>query len=341
MNDSQAVVVFLENDENNWLRRTILYVRMCFLPIIVAGTVTNTLCFVVLSKKEMKILSTSVYLLALACADLGVMYLELFRVWFEWVNLVDPEVYFTDLYCKAANFSNGVVRDFSNWLVAALTLERLIMVVSPYKAKSFCTVKNARIVTLTLFIAICLPHVHCIVFSTPTKLVWWVCWEDERNAAASIIAAAVELIVGYSVVVVVFILNILLAFLMHKKNFTPSLAVRNTGGSRLAQDRRLTRTLGFIAVVFLVCETPRIILSFMCRFLERTNSRRVMLNIFYAISGVNHASNFFIYTLSSPRFRLLFLETIKMKNSSTVCSCFKCGNSDGRVPVDMYDFTDD
>jgi len=30
------------------------------------------------------------HMLALAVADLGVMYLELFRVWFEWTHLVDP-----------------------------------------------------------------------------------------------------------------------------------------------------------------------------------------------------------------------------------------------------------
>ncbi len=339
MNHSEEIRARLEQGESSWLRHAILYVRMCFLPIILAGTVTNVLCFVVLSKKEMKILSTSVYLLALACADLGVMYFELFRVWFEWMNLVDPEVYFTDLYCKLANFSNGVVRDFSNWLVAFLTLERLIMVVSPYKAKSFCTVKNARIATVTLLVAICVPHIHCIVFSTPTKLVWWVCWEDENNAAASIIAAAVEFIVGYSVVLVVFVLNLILAFLVHNKNFSSSLNVRSAGG-RLAQDRRLTRTLGLIAVVFLVCETPRIILSFMCRFLERTNARRIMLNIFYAISGVNHASNFFIYTLSSPRFRLLFFETIKTQN--TACSCYCCKRSSrDDTTVDLYGASDE
>jgi len=38
---------------------------------------------VVLSHREMRTVSTAVYLLALAVADLGVMYLELFRVWFE------------------------------------------------------------------------------------------------------------------------------------------------------------------------------------------------------------------------------------------------------------------
>jgi len=76
----------------------------------VAGTVTNCLNFVVLSRREMRSVSTSVYLFALAVAtwrirwndacsstsvylfalavaDLGVMYLELFRIWFEWAQV--------------------------------------------------------------------------------------------------------------------------------------------------------------------------------------------------------------------------------------------------------------
>ena len=338
MNTSYDVAVSLEN-ENNWLRRAIYYVRMCFVPIIVAGTVTNILCFVVLSKKEMRRLSTSVYLLALACADLGVMYFELFRVWFEWLDIIDPEIYFTTFYCKVANFTNGIVRDFSNWLIACLTLERVIMVASPYKAKNFCTVKNARTVTITLFLIICLPHTHCIAFSKPTKLVWWVCWEDEQKAAASIIAALVEFVVGYVVVVVVFVLNIILVILLYKSNFSSVLTTRTTEG-RLAQGRRLTRTLLFVAVVFLVCETPRMIVSFMCRFLERTNQRRIILNVSYVISGINHASNFFIYTLSSPRFRLLFYETIKFKNDSSTRSCCKRLNKDSIV-VDVIAFSND
>jgi len=122
-----------------WLQRTLADIRMTFLPIIVAGTITNCLNFVVLSHREMRTVSTAVYLFALAVADLGVMYMELFRVWFEWTQLVDPAVYFSDTYCRVVNYANGVARDYSNWLIACVTLERLAMIASPHRAKYFCT----------------------------------------------------------------------------------------------------------------------------------------------------------------------------------------------------------
>jgi len=70
-----------------WLRPVLYAIRLSFLPIIVAGTVTNCLNFVVLSHREMRSVSTSVYLFALAVGDLGVMYFELFRIWFEWAQV--------------------------------------------------------------------------------------------------------------------------------------------------------------------------------------------------------------------------------------------------------------
>jgi len=91
-----------------WLRPVLYAIRLSFLPIIVAGTVTNCLNFVVLSHREMRSASTSVYLFALAVADLGVMYFELFRIWFEWAQvpmlsfcLFSPSWYFCiSRYCR-------------------------------------------------------------------------------------------------------------------------------------------------------------------------------------------------------------------------------------------------
>ena len=122
-----------------WLQSTLANIRVSFLPIIVAGTITNCLNFIVLSHHEMRTLSTAVYLLALAVADLGVMYFELFRVWFEWTQFVDPQLYFNDTYCRLVNYANGVTRDYSNWLIACVTLERLAMIACPYRARDMCT----------------------------------------------------------------------------------------------------------------------------------------------------------------------------------------------------------
>ncbi|KAK2160663.1 hypothetical protein LSH36_128g03018 [Paralvinella palmiformis] len=298
-------VAFGEQDSS--LHGILYAIRMCFLPIVLLGTVTNGFNFVILTRRDMRFLSTSVYLFALALADLGVMYVELFRVWFEWADLVRPETYFTGAYCKIANYTNGVVRDYSNWLIACLTLERVMMVASPYRAKHLCTVSTARRVAAVLFGTLCIPHLHSLIFSVPqTQNGGWVCWEDRSLRVGVIWAAIVEFAIGYVVILVVFVLNIILVSLIYRSKLS---CLTCSSDKRANANRRLTRTLLLVAVVFLVCETPRIIISFVCRFLTRTPTRRIVLNLSYVLSGINHASNFFIYVLASPRFRHLSLAT--------------------------------
>jgi len=68
-----------------------------------------------------------------------------------------------------------------------------------------------------------------------------------------------------------------------------------------------------VAVVFLVCETPRMLTSLLMKLVEKTPTRRIVLNAAFALSGVNHAANFFIYIVLSPRFRQLFVERLRRK----------------------------
>ncbi len=299
------------------LRTTLFYIRVSFLPIVLAGTITNILNFVVLSRPQMRKLGTSVFLLALAIADLGVMYFELFRVWFEWMDFVKHEIYFTSGYCKFANFTNGVFRDYSNWLIACLAGERVIMVRYPYKAKRVCTVRNARIVCFILLPCICIPHIDCLVYSVPSKDVSWVCWEDPNMPGSHITTALVEVLIGYVVILVVFVLNVILITVLYRTGFSCLPSVRQDGRIARHHSRRLTRTLLLIATVFLVCETPRIIVSIICRLMERTTTRRIILNLSFLLSGINHACNFFIYILSSPKFRSLFFQTLNLDRFQT------------------------
>ena len=59
--------------------------------------------------------------------------LQLFRIWFEWVDLVNPTSYFSDAYCKMANYLDVCCKDFSHWIVAAITGERLVVLAFPFK----------------------------------------------------------------------------------------------------------------------------------------------------------------------------------------------------------------
>ena len=312
----------------------IYYIRMCYIPVILAGTVTNIFNFIVLSHRDMRCLSTTVYLASLAISDLGVMYFELFRIWFERVELVKPELYFTDAYCKFANYTNGVTRDFSNWLIACLTAERLVVVIFPFEARSICTSKKAGTVTVALLLIICVLHTPDVVFATAQHYTWWVCWNDSSDMSR-VLSSLLEFLVGYSVIIVVFVMNLVLVGVIYRKSLKRRLSVSTHGNHRLpAYEGRLTRTLLLVAFVFLVCETPRMILAFITSFEEKTELKRVILNASYILSGLNHACNFFIYICTSGRFRKVFVERFRR----CCCACAKCNGKVRPVtPCDPLD----
>jgi len=136
-----------------------------------------------------------------------------------------------------------------------------------------------------------------------------VCWEDPDSTAGWVLAALVEFVVGYIVVIVVFVLNVILTCMIYRNRVPtpaagghpqlgqrrlspagassdavnpalwvtprrglagPGAAVADVMGRRSLQNRRLTRTLIGVAAVFLVCETPRMISSVVVKFVDRS-----------------------------------------------------------------------
>ena len=49
------------------------------------------------------------------------------------MDFVNPESYFSDGYCKMGNFMDDGFTDFSDWLIAAITAERIIALAFPLK----------------------------------------------------------------------------------------------------------------------------------------------------------------------------------------------------------------
>jgi len=61
--------------------------------------------------------------------------------------------------------------------------------------------------------------------------------------------------------------------------------------------------------------------SLLLKLIEKTPTRRIVLNAAFALSGVNHAANFFIYIVLSPRFRQLLVEQLQPVTDA-VARCF-------------------
>jgi len=183
---------------------------------------------------------------------------------------------------------------------------------------------QAKRVAIGLLLILCIPHIHCLIYSQAQLNIWWVCWQVSDSMTTRILSAVIEFTVGYVVIIVVFVLNLILSFHIYRNQIpsAPSSQCNLTAYKRQTHNRRLTRTLLVVAVVFLVCETPRMLTSLLLKLIEKTPIRRIILNAAFALSGVNHAANFFIYIVLSPRFRQLLVERLRPATDFVV-RCFE------------------
>ena len=76
MNETTASFLPTVDPKVQWLRNSLTIIRWCFIPFIIIGTVTNVINIMVFIKTKMKSLSTGNFLLALAFADLGMIYFQ-------------------------------------------------------------------------------------------------------------------------------------------------------------------------------------------------------------------------------------------------------------------------
>ena len=291
----------------DWFLNSVGLIRWFYLPVIVVGTVTNLMNMVVFCTSPMRHLTTTVYLAALAGGDIINLYAELFRYWVEWMDwLIPPELYFSDIYCKFGNYLGSASRDFTNWLVALVTIERTIVLAAPFRAKSFCTLLRARVIVVCLLVLILLAHIPSLIVTKAVRNVTWVCWGKSESDAVEIIMTIVFYGVSNSVVILVFVLNITLIILLYKARInTPSNSENNNQG----RTKRLTGMLLAVGILFIVCEMPRLIVILLYTNYGGLYSLRIAMSVAFLLSGINHTANFFIYVLSGRRFRQVFFTT--------------------------------
>ncbi|CAH1786278.1 unnamed protein product, partial [Owenia fusiformis] len=121
--------------------------------IIVFGTFGNALSLCVLGRKKMRSRTTSVYLIALACVDMGALWMGLVPHWLNYIN-TDIQPYGTSSGCKILTFLLYVCVHLSAWILVTVTIERIIAVFIPLKAKSLCEIKVSFISLLVLILGI-------------------------------------------------------------------------------------------------------------------------------------------------------------------------------------------
>ncbi|KAL4227266.1 hypothetical protein ACF0H5_012712 [Mactra antiquata] len=117
-----------------------------FVPpiLILLGTAGNTLSILTLRRKSIRSSTTALYLTVLAFSDLTVLHTGLLRQWLRYAFAVDVRA-ISEIGCKIHIWLVYSSLDCSAWILVVLTIERVVSVWLPHRAKGLCTKFTAAV----------------------------------------------------------------------------------------------------------------------------------------------------------------------------------------------------
>ena len=130
------------------------------LPIIIAlGVLGNALAAIVMLRPRFRQLSASVYLLLLAFADTGCLLLN-HKVQYWMMKDTGVSLFSVPWLCRIYLWLTLSVPFVSSWLVVLVTMERVIIVCRPLRAKTLCTRKHAWIASISMLGCVFLSNIY-------------------------------------------------------------------------------------------------------------------------------------------------------------------------------------
>ncbi|XP_033749286.1 growth hormone secretagogue receptor type 1-like [Pecten maximus] len=137
------------------------WMMMC--PILlVLGTVTGVINLMVLTRRKIRKNSSAMFFIALAVADLIVLHTGLTRQWLIYSFDLDIRMK-NNFLCKTNYFIVYLSLQMSSWTLVLITIERMIVVQFPYKAKVLCTRTRALSAILFIFLVLFLVNMHSLI----------------------------------------------------------------------------------------------------------------------------------------------------------------------------------
>ena len=291
--------------------------------LLIIGTFGNVLTIVVLMRRKTRRSSTAIYLTALACSDLMVLYTGLLRQWIKYMYETDVR-HLSVVGCKIHVYLVYFGTQMSSWLLVAVTSERFVGVWCPHKVKMGCTPVTAGGVVGVLCFIIGGLNVHWLygkgdfeyTFRNQTRVAKCASLFDEYDNFLRFHWPWVDLcmfcLVPFTILVIENAAIVIKVIQSHAKSRTQVAPSKNGREQKKPSSKRsqLTAMLLTINAVFFVCVTPiSIYLIGQTYWIEdiTTWEQYAYMMLWWAIVNalmyMNHAINFIMYFLSGTRFR--------------------------------------
>ncbi|XP_076455670.1 rhodopsin-like [Babylonia areolata] len=306
------------------------YINKYYLTVISAvGFPGNFLSLITILKMKPRS-HPSIYVAVLAVTDNLCLAAKMF-----FIELTRHDVDVGDIGCNLLYFTGNLTAVYANWLLVMMTVERFLAIWMPLKVGTLCTRQRSAMALALLLLAVMSLASAVFVFSESSwagndfrctykqeylefvEFVWY--WIDGVLYA---LLPCVLLIVFNTLI----ILGIKRAANIQRQLTEDSNCrnkqVKGQAMEQLRQQRQITVMLVVISVVFVLLTIPNCIFFIYKPYwkVERSAYRdyanyKCIEQIVYFLSDASHAINFFVYFISTKKFRDRFLDL--------VCCCRK------------------
>ncbi|CAF1253506.1 unnamed protein product [Rotaria sordida] len=301
-----------------------LFLRYSGTLVIILGCIGNILSIVVFSRKALRSRSCSIYFLALSMSDINVL------IGYTFENLLyhgyNIQVLSNSFMCKSIIFLIYASTDISNYLLTLAAMDRCILISNSTIRYRFCRKLTAKLMIICVIILFSLINSHFLFgfhidndgFCLPASKNYNFFYVNHYDSYIDIIKTV---LIPF---IIIFICNIFIIFKYTRRNtLISSTSIRRKNRRRREKDRQLTWFLLSTSLLFIFLSLPSEINDFVRTHLSQKFQTIyacqlwASTTLFILIHQINHASHFYVYTLTGPIFRKEFQKLICLFQKQT------------------------
>lgn len=289
------------------------FLRYAGTLVVILGCVGNFLSILVFSRKALRSRSCSMYFLALSMSDISVLIsYTIESLLYHGYNI---QLLTNSFMCKLVIFLIYASTDISNYLLTLAAMDRCILISNSPLRYRFCRKLTAKIMIIFVVLTFSLINGHFLYgfhvdkdgncLPTSTSYIYF--YENHYDSYIDIIKTV---LVPFTVI---FICNSIIIFKYTRSNMLLSASsLRRRNRRRKEKDRQLTWFLLSTSILFIVLSSPSEINDFVRTHLSQNFQHKypcelwAITTFLILLHQTNHASHFYVYTLTGPIFRKEF-----------------------------------
>ena len=263
------------------------------------------------------VMSSTIYMLCLAAVDTVAIVLKM-----VYLQLTAHEIQLGASGCQMMFLFGTVSQQLSNWILVAMTLERFIAIWFPFKVKTFCNKRNSSTSLIVMFVFFVLANLQ-FVFTfdeVSDPFVKFDCRPKQEHAKfVQYVWYWIDgALYAFVPIILIIVFNGLIIYAVRKSGRDQrDLTNRAINMSeKLIQQRQVTVMLLTISLVFVILILPNCIFFIVKTYWSWRETMHGIAQYYlvyqtvFVLSDLNHAVNFYLYTLSGRKFRQKFAQII-------------------------------